>query len=1024
GEGALFVPLMQKGRGEGSRLAAAVGALHVSGVPVDWAAYYTASGRTPRRVALPTYAFDKQRYWLDAPTVAGEGQAGRTGQTATDHPLLGAVVELPDSGGVVLTGRLAVRSQPWLADHVVQDAVVFPGSGLVELALRAGEEVGCAVLEELTLDALLVLAETRGVRIRAVVGAEEEGGGRPVAVYSLAEDAHPGQDWTRHASGRLAATRGEPLPSPAVWPPEGSSEIDVASRYDDLANQGLVYGPAFQGLLRAWSLGEDVYAEIGLPEREHATAHGFGLHPALLDAALHAIGLAGPTADGAALPFVWSDVEVHGPGSTFLRLRLTPSGDNAVSLSATDAAGRPLLSVGRLALRPITPDQLAAGRPAGADSLFRLDWVEWTGAATPAAPPATAVIGTDVHGIAPAAAAAGAPAVAVYEDWDALDAAVTASGTAPEVVFATQAAPPDGPGGAEASRAAAVRVLELAQAWAADERFRSARLVAVTRGAVATGPDEGVSDLVHAPVWGVLRTAQLEYPDRFVLLDTDPGAPAALVPAPVLAAAAHGDEPQLALRGDRIKVPRLARAVPPAPGSGPRRIDPGGTVLITGGTGTLGALIAHHLVTEYGVRRLLLSGRRGPDAPGADRLAAELSALGAKVRIVACDAADPEALRELLATVPAGHPLTAVVHTAGVVDDGVLTALDGQRMDAVLRPKVDAAWNLHELTAGSDLAAFVLFASAGGTLGAPGQANYAAANVYLDALAQHRRALGLPGQSLAWGLWSDAGMAGGLASADIARMERSGVLGLSAEEGLALFDRALATEAPALVPLRLDPAAVARAPQGVPAVLRGLVRVPARRGPVGRASGGAVGAVGADGAWSRLAALSGEERLRAVLDLVRATAAGVLGHERKEAVDPEKGFLDIGFDSLTAVEFRNRLDALTGRRLPATLIFDHPSAQALAVSLDGELAVQRAAVAPDAVVPKTLAERIGQLDRALAEAGSDDAEHSEIAEALKGLVARWSARRPTGAEDISGATADELFDILDEELETSGRDRP
>uniref|UniRef100_UPI0028D7211F type I polyketide synthase n=1 Tax=Streptomyces kutzneri TaxID=3051179 RepID=UPI0028D7211F len=995
------------------RLAAALGALHVSGVEVDWAGYFTAAGHTPRRVPLPTYAFDKQRYWLDAPSVAGEGNAGRTGQTgqtAADHPLLGAVVELPDSGGVVLTGRLAVRSQPWLADHMVQDAVVFPGSGLVELALRAGDEVGCSVVRELTLDALLVLPENRGVRIQVVVGAEEDGGDdRPVAVYSRAENADPDEGWTRHAAGRLAAAAGEALsPLPAVWPPEGAVEIDVTDRYDGLAAQGLVYGTAFQGLSRAWYLGQDVYAEIDLPERERPAAEGFGLHPALLDASLHAIGLAGPTADHAALPFAWTDVELHGAGAASLRLRLAPAGEQAVSLTAADREGREVLSVGRLVLRPITPDQLAVGARAGADSLFTLDWVPWKAAAElPPAPHALAVLGADVH------LPTGAAAVPVHADWAALEAAVAAGGTVPEVVFAVLPAPQDGPGGGPADpREAAVRMLELAQAWVTDERFRSSRLVAVTRGAVATGPDEGVADLVHAPVWGVLRTAQLEYPDRFVLLDLDPGAVGPPPSAAVLAAA-HTDEPQLAVRAGGILTPRLARAAAPAAEPG-RGIGPEGTVLITGGTGTLGALVARHLVTRHGVRRLLLTGRRGPDAPGAGRLAAELEELGAEVRIAACDAADREALRELLATVPAQWPLTAVVHTAGVVDDGVLTALDRPRVDAVMRPKADAAWNLHELTQDAGLSAFVLFASAGGTLGAPGQANYAAANVYLDALAQHRRSLGLPGQSLAWGLWSGAGMADALAEADVVRMARSGVLGLSAEEGLALFDRALATDAAALVPVRLALGALARAPQGVPPVLRGLVRVPARRGPAGP---GPAGAAGADGAWRRLTELAGEERSRAVLDLVRATAASVLGHERKEAIDPEKGFLDIGFDSLTAVEFRNRLDGLSGRRLPATLVFDHPSAQALAARLEEELAADQAAAAPEPA-PRSLSEQLGQLDRALAEARPDDTEHAEIAAGLKALLAQWQAHRKAAEDDISQVTADELFGILDEELET------
>ncbi|MET8170637.1 type I polyketide synthase, partial [Streptomyces sp. NPDC005329] len=353
-----------------------------------------------------------------------------------------------------------------------------------------------------------------------------------------------------------------------------------------------------------------------------------------------------------------------------------------------------------------------------------------------------------------------------------------------------------------------------------------------------------------------------------------------------------------------------------------------GTALVTGGTGTLGALVARHLVAEHGVRNLVLTSRRGAAAPGAAELAADLTALGADVRLAACDVGDRDALAALLADID--PPLTAVVHAAGVLDDGVLGSLTPERLSAVLRPKADAAWHLHELTRAADLAAFVLFSSAAGTFGGPGQANYAAANTALDALAEHRRALGLPAVSLAWGPWAaESAMTGGLGAGDRARMSRGGIQPLASDEALALLDAACRTGAGALTAIRLDTAALLRQQGPLPTLLGGLVRPPAARAP--RTDATALPA--------RLAPLGEEQRRRAVLDVVRGHAAAVLGHARASAVDSTRGFLDAGFDSLTAVELRNRLKDATGLRLAATVVFDHPTPDALARHVLAELAL-------------------------------------------------------------------------------------
>jgi NAD(P)-dependent dehydrogenase (short-subunit alcohol dehydrogenase family)/acyl carrier protein len=353
-------------------------------------------------------------------------------------------------------------------------------------------------------------------------------------------------------------------------------------------------------------------------------------------------------------------------------------------------------------------------------------------------------------------------------------------------------------------------------------------------------------------------------------------------------------------------------------------------VLITGGTGGLGSELARHLVAERGVRHLLLASRRGLDAPGAVELQAELIAHGAQVQISACDIADRAALTELLAQVPADHPLTAVVHTAGVLDDGVLGSLTRERLDTVLTPKVDAAWHLHELTKDLDLAGFVLYSSTAGVMGGAGQANYAAANTFLDGLAQHRRSQGLPATSLAWGAWEQAsGMTGTLSDAHLRRITSSGgVPAITLEKGMAMFDTATASDQALVVAMPLNPAS-SRAAGEVPALLRALVR--STRKPVAGAAES-----GSD-LREQLRDLPEGERVSLVADLVRARVAGVLGHSRGAVVGADKAFRELGVDSLTAIEIRNQLVAATGLRLPAGLVFDYTTVRVLADHLLSEL---------------------------------------------------------------------------------------
>ncbi|MDQ0841390.1 acyl transferase domain-containing protein/acyl carrier protein [Streptomyces sp. V1I6] len=958
GDTAAVVPVLRKGRSETEALTGALARLHVRGVAVDWAAYYSGTGL--QRVDLPTYAFQRDAYWLDAGRPIGDVSSAGLG--AADHPLLGAAVALADIDGFLYTGRLSLDTHPWLADHAVMGSAVLPGTAFVELAIRAGDQVGCDLLEELTLHAPLVLPEHGGVQVQLWVGAPDATGRRSLGVHSRPEPATDaaGQDsdaaepWTRHADGVLATGAPRPSFAPEVWPPADATPLPVGDLYVGLAEAGLQYGPAFQGVRAAWRSDEAAYVEIEPADEQRAEASLFGLHPALLDAALHTIGLAGLVEDTGRgrLPFSWNGVSLHAVGASVLRVRLTKAGPDAVSLALADGAGQPVADIASLALRTVSAADLDTGRGGHHDALFRVDWAPLTLPGVRAE--RWAVLGEP----SPAAESvepdeSGEPA-ARHTDLAALSAALDAGAPAPGAVLVPH---PQAPAlTPEAVHEAAHRTLDLLRQWSADDRLADTRLVLLTRGAVAAAAGDRMPDPVHAAVWGLVRSAQSEYPGRFVLVDADSGADTDAgtddVSWQTLGAVLASEEPQLALRAGTVRAPRLAKVPSGAPAEAPS-YDTDGTVLITGATGTLGRLVARHLVTVHGVRHLLLLSRRGDRAPGAAELTCELRESGAEVTWAACDAADRDALAAVLAGVPGERPLTAVVHTAGVLDDGIIDSLTPERLDTVLRPKADAALHLHELTRDLGLSAFVLFSSAAGVFGAPGQGNYAAANSFLDALAQHRRAQGLPGQSLAWGLWEDAdGMAGALDRTALDRMKRSGVNGLTADEGLALLDRADALGAAddeqetagrgLLVPMRLALPTVAPGDEVAP-LLRGLVRSPARR-----AASGANGRTATDRSAleQRLLGLDAPERERLLLDLVRGHVADVLGHGSPDAIDPEHAFSELGFDSLTAVELRNRLGAAVGRRLPATLIFDYPTSLTLARHLAGELAGTQGASTP------------------------------------------------------------------------------
>jgi acyl transferase domain-containing protein len=1033
---------LRRGQGGPARFAESAAAAFTRGAHVDWTAFLpegTTAG--PRDAAdLPTYPFQHQDHWHTP--AAATGDASGLGLDPAGHPLLHAAVPLAADGGTVLTGVISTRTHPWLADHAAAGTALLPGTAFVELALHAAALLGGGSVGELTVAVPLVLPEDADVRVQVRAGAPGADGERTVEVHSCPEASggEPFADtWTRHAAGVLLPGSDQPparAAAPAEWPPEGAAVVDPAGLYAGLAARGYDYGPAFRGLRVAWRHGDDVYAEVELPQPERAAAGAYTLHPALLDAALHAaLALSGPAGAGdpgpLLLPFAFTGVAVDAPGAASLRVRVTPRGDDTVSLLLADGAGEQVAAVDALVLRPVSPGALA-----GADRTPPLLHVDWQPVAITRSAPAAeghwVLLGADRFGVGPTLESAGLR-LERYADFDTFAQSLTedAGGSRRSgrtvIVYALPAAP-DRPGGElppQAARSAAYRALELVRGWLADDRLGGSRLVVVTRGAAVAGPAEPRTDLAAAAVWGLLRSAQSENPGRIVLVDLD-----TVDPAPdLLAAVLASGEGQLALRGDRVLTPRLARvaAAEPAEPGADVQLDPDGTVLVTGGTGSLGALTARRLADRHGARHLLLVSRSGAAAPGAERLAEALEGAGARVTFAACDVADRDQLAAVLAGIPADHPLTAVIHTAGVLDDALISSLSPERLDAVLRPKADAAWHLHRLTRDLPLSHFVMFSSVMGLLGGPGQGNYAAANAFLDALAHRRQRAGLPATSVAWGPWrQDGGMMGHLGEGDIARLARSGLPLLGEDEGMALFDRVLARHEAVLAPVRLDLRALrSRAGEGGGhPLLRGLVRVPARRAAADLAA--RTEATPAD----QLAALPVPERRRVLSALVREHTAAVLGHASADGVAVEKAFNELGFDSLTAVELRNRLGAATGVRLPVTVIFDHPTVAALIDHLVTATGPGEAPAAPAAAtslgtaapaVPA--ADPLGEVERmeaVLRLVPDDPARRGPIAARLYAFLTSWTATpdqpgAPAG-DDLDQASDEELFRFLDDDL--------
>ncbi|MGW6839415.1 type I polyketide synthase [Streptomyces sp. NPDC054958] len=945
-------------------LLTALGRTHVRTGRVDWAAFFEGTGA--RRVELPTYAFQHRRYWLDAPTGGADALAG-AGLAGTGHPLLTAAAPLPQTGGFLFSGALPRGTA----------ARTLPAGEVLDLVLWAGDRLGNDRIAGLDLSTAVARP---GAPLQLAVAGPDEDGNRAFTLHTGPADGTQEQ-WDRLATGVLGGATARTEPDPEQWPP-ADAEPDA--------------------LDAVWRREGELFAELVLTDEEAADADRFGLHPALL-AALTAL-----VTELAGEPVHFDGVSRYATGATELRARLTRTGTEAVSVRLTDPEGEPVLTVDRITVRE---GSAAKATPAGApdtDSLYRLTWTPAPQADAGQATPVWAVVGDDPHALAKALANTQGGEVQSHPDLAALAAAADRGASPDLVVLTVDTAPGDL---LESVRHTTHRTLALAADVLADARLTGARTVFVTREAVAAG-DGGPVDPAQAAARGLLLSAQAEHPERFVLADLGEGDDDADLLAAAVAHATTAAEPQLAIRGGDVLVPRLTPVTEQRPDTPCAAADGHGTVLVTGATGGIGTEIVRHLATEHGVRRLLLLSRKGPQDPRAAELARVLAESGTEATFAACDTADREALAAVLADVPAEHPVTAVVHIAGVVDDGVLTTLTPERVDTVLRPKADAALHLHELTADLGLSRFVLFSSGVGTLGGAGQANYAAANAFLDALAHRRRAAGLPATSLAWGLWeTTSGMAADLSDADRRRMAQAGVLAFSPEQGLALFDRAWNSGTATLVPMRLD-LAVLRKKAGdgsLPAPFRALVRTPLRRASAGAA------AAPAQTLAQQLAGQSESGRRSMLMELIQRQVASVLDYGSDVTLDPRRPFRELGFDSLTAVELRNGLIAATGVQLSAALVFDYPTANALAEHLQNKI-LRSVAGAPLPVLTQ-----LDHLEAALAASSPDNATREQVATRLRGLAAAWNDREDDTSEaDISSkldsATDEELFDFINAEF--------
>lgn len=894
---ATTIALLRKDRPDTTTITHALAQNLASGGDVDLETVIPAG----RRIELPTYAFDRRPYWLTGPQPATD--LTNTGLTPTNHPLLTAMVENPHAGGFSLTGCMRAGQQRWMHDHRIEGHPIVPAATFIDLALYAAHHARCAGVDELTLLSPLVLALDTDFDLQVVVGSSTAPYGPSIAIYSRPAGE---VDWTQHAEGRLRPTSTPPLsmktPTPLVQTP--TQHISSDAVYSRLHTLGYAYGPAFQGITTVSTDGGATQITAELPDT--GEEYRAKIHPVLVDCALQ--GIPATQVDGAIglrLPFSLAGIEVHRPAGARITASIKRLDADRFAVELTDETGACVMTLETVTMRTVTAERIAAVAGRARGLLHRLKWT---------------AVGTAV----------GRPALGDVVPWDTVDEAGVAEGST--VLLDTRALRRERELGRNAADLSS-SVLAVLQQFLANFSGREV-LVVLTHLAVAT-TDHDAIDVDVAPIWGLVRSAQTENPGRFLLVDTDSasGDSSALVSG----ALAHG-ETEVAVRSGNFYARRLTR-VPDSPPEvhrdAHRDSDESwpscGTVLVTGGTGGLGAAVARHLVSEHHVRSIVLMSRSGPDHSQAGALRTELKGLGASVELVAVDVGDYHELSAALASLSHLPPLSGVVHAAGVLDDGTVQSLRPDQVEAVMAPKAGGAWNLHLLTQHLGLEFFVLFSSLIGVVGGAGQANYAAANTFLDALAHHRRSASLPAVSIAWGAWAtERGMAANLDERVRRGLHDNGFGELETHQGLHVLDIAIHLELPAVVaaPLRLHDLA----PSGRGGPLQGLWRDMLPDADTPRA--------GTNRRSLRLGTpeVSGEVRTREIKNTVARVIGDVLGIPASESLDMTRNFTELGLDSLGAINLRNALQAETDIELSPTLAFDYPSPTALAAHIDASLA--------------------------------------------------------------------------------------
>ena len=859
-----------------------LGALHVHGIDVALARLFPDGGRT---VELPPIAWQRTPHWFKpAPTPK---------LPTTGHPVLGTGFTSPAQPGThFFAGTLSTDLLPYLADHQVGDAIVVPGATWLDLVLTAAAIAGvpARTITKTRFEAALVLPDSGEAAFQVVLSDLHEAP-RFECFARIAES------WTRHAHGllRVDPPARKTIPLPAVTTP--STDF-----YAALAARGLRYGPRCRGITAITRIDDTAHATLARPPG--STAPGSTLHPVLLDSALHSLLFTTPDDDPRPLvPIALDRMHMHRPPGEHAHAiaRLTRRDDHHLEgdIQIHDESGE-LVTLEGLHL------QRLAGTRVTHDDLHTIIWRELP-TPTPTPTARTWLLIPDRGGIATQLAtrlvAAGDRvelSTATFHDGlidlSALDATITLDtdgGSAANIVLQTLDP--------------ALRRIQ------ALPHTHAPRLFLITRGARQAEPNDPIAP-AQAPLWGLGLTLAYEHPELrctridLPISDTDL---AASLDALTTELRADTPEDQLAFRGPRRLAARLIPGT--VTQAAPVHFNEPGALLITGGLGGLGLALAQWLV-ERGALHLVLLGRRGITDPSQAATIASLRSAGTRIDIHQADVADASSLQQILDTLDA--PLLGVFHAAGVLADGLVRAQDRQTLAQVLAPKIAGAWNLHRLTRDRPLRHFVLYSSIAALIGSPGQSNYAAANAFLDALAEHRHSLGLPALSIAWGAVADIGLAAQDEQRG-ARLAGRGMLPLTIAHAHTRLGQLLVDpKIPHIGVAPFDPRAWAEFyPSAASSPMFADSSTPTA--PPTRID---------------LASATPDERAHLIKTTLHAEVRRVLRVDTSR-LHRHVSLLDLGLDSLTGLELRNRLEATLGLPLRASLAWTYPRLDDLATHL-------------------------------------------------------------------------------------------